>query len=127
MTFAPPGSVPAPLRTVEAELARQMKALQGTGEHPVHSARMSNLVIFTDNRARAESLAAEVPDIVSIHPARVLLVLGEGETGEAPISASTLVRPRVNKSAGDACFEMITLHAAGATTSRLPFAVRALL
>jgi len=127
VAFAPSGSVPAPLRRVEAELARQMKALQGAGEHPVHSARMSNLVIFSDNRERAESLAAEVPDVVSIHPARVLLVLGEGETDDAPITASTLVRPRQSKAAVDACLEMITLHGAGATTSRLPFAVRALL
>jgi len=125
--FAPSGSVPAPLRAVEAELARQMKALQGAGEYPIHSARMSNLVIFSDNRERAESLAAEVPDVVSIHPARVLLVLGEGESGDAPISACTLVRPRQSKAAADACFEMITLHAAGAATARLPFAVRALL
>jgi len=104
-----------------------MKALQGAGEHPVQTARMSNLVIFTDNRARAESLAAEVPDVVSIHPARVLLVLGEGELNDAPISASTLVRARHSKAAGDGYFEMITLHAGGPTTSRLPFAVRALL
>jgi glucose-6-phosphate dehydrogenase assembly protein OpcA len=88
---------------------------------------MSNLVIFSDNRERAESLAAEVPDVVSIHPARVLLVLGEGEADDAPINASTLVRPRPSKAPVDGCVEMITLHAAGPTTSRLPFAVRALL
>ncbi|HMK22860.1 MAG TPA: hypothetical protein VK466_11045, partial [Terriglobales bacterium] len=76
MAFAPSGSVPTPLRTVEAEIARQMKALQGPGERPVQSARMSNLVIFSDNREQAQSLAAEVAEIVSIHPARVLLVLG---------------------------------------------------
>ena len=127
VAFAPSGSVVTPLRTLEAELARQMKALQGAGEHPVHSARMSNLVIFCDNRERAESVAAEVPDVVSIHPARVLLVLGEAEARDAPVHASILVRRRQTKAAMDGCFEMITLHAAGAATSRLPFAVRALL
>jgi glucose-6-phosphate dehydrogenase assembly protein OpcA len=125
--FVPPGSIPAPLRSVEAELAGQMKALQGAGEHPVHSARMSNLVIYTDQRERAEGLAAEIPDIVSIHPARVLLVLGEAGAEDAPITATTLVRPRPSRAAVDACFEMITLYAAGATAARLPFAVRALL
>jgi len=125
--FAPDGSVPAPLRSVEAELAGQMKALQGAGEHPVHSARMSNLVIYTDQRERAESLAVEIPDIVSIHPARVLLVLGEAGVADAPISAAALVRPRPSRAGADACFEMITLYAAGATAARLPFAVRALL
>jgi glucose-6-phosphate dehydrogenase assembly protein OpcA len=121
------GGLPIPLRAVEAELARQMKALQGTGEHPVHSARMSNLVIFCDQRERAESLAAEVPDVVSVHPARVLLVLGEASAEDAPVTASALVRPRQSRADPDACSEMITLHAAGATAARLPFAVRALL
>jgi glucose-6-phosphate dehydrogenase assembly protein OpcA len=125
--FLPPGSVPAPLRAVETALAGQMKALQGGGEHPVRSARMSNLVIFSDQRERAESLAAEVPEVVSIHPARVLLVLGEAGVEDAPVTATTLVRPRPSRAGADACFEMITLHAAGATAARLPFAVRALL
>ena len=125
--FAPAGSVPVPLRAVEAELAGQMKMLQGAGEHPVHTARMSNLVIFCDQRERAESVAAEVPDVVSVHPARVLLVLGEVASEDAPICATTLVRPRHGGAAADTYFEMITLHAAGATAARLPFAVRALL
>jgi glucose-6-phosphate dehydrogenase assembly protein OpcA len=125
--FAPGDSVPAPLRAVEAELARQMKVLQGAGEHPVHSARMSNLVIFCDQRERAENVAAEVPNVVSVHPARVLLVLGEPGVQDAPITATTLVRARPGGAAVDASFEMITLHAAGATAARLPFAVRALL
>jgi glucose-6-phosphate dehydrogenase assembly protein OpcA len=123
----PGGGLPIPLRAVEAELARQMKTLQGPGEHPVHSARMSNLVIFCDQRERAENLAAEVPNVVSIHPARVLLVLGEAGVADAPVTASALIRPRQSRADPDACSEMITLHAAGATAARLPFAVRALL
>ena len=123
----PGGGLPIPLRAVEAELARQMKALQGPGEHPVHSARMSNLVIFCDQRERGDSLAAEVPNVVSIHPARVLLVLGEVGAEDAPVTASALIRARQSRADPDACSEMITLHAAGATAARLPFAVRALL
>ncbi len=58
--FAAGGSVPVPLRGVEAELVRQMKPPRGAGGHPVHFARMSNLVIFCDQREQAEQLAAEV-------------------------------------------------------------------
>jgi glucose-6-phosphate dehydrogenase assembly protein OpcA len=125
--FAPNGSVPIALQDVEAELVRQMKALQGAGEHPVRFARMSNLVIFCDRRDQAERIAAEVTDVVSIHPARVLLLLGETSSTEAPVSAAALVQPRHNGVNADTCFEMITLHTSGATTGRLPFAVRALL
>src|SRR5689334_22487434 len=82
--FAPSGSVPVALRDVESELARQIKVLQGAGEHIVQYARMSNLVIFCDQRSRAESLAAEVPNVIAIHPARVLLLLGESGAEDAP-------------------------------------------
>lgn len=125
--FVPSGSVPIALHAVEAELARQMKTLQGAGEHPVQYARMSNLVIFCEQREQAESLAAEVPNVVSIHPARVLLLLGESSLQDAALTAAALVRPRQNGATVDTCSEMIALHAAGATVARMPFAVRALL
>ena len=125
--FAPSGSVSIPLREVEAELARQMQPLRGTGERPVQFARMSNLVIFCDQREQAERISAEVPSVVAIHPARVLLLLGEAGPDEAPVTAAALVRPRQNGHTVDSCSEMIVLHAAGATVARLPFAVRALL
>jgi glucose-6-phosphate dehydrogenase assembly protein OpcA len=125
--FAPGGSVPVPLRGVEAELVRQMKPPPGAGGHPVQFARMSNLVIFCDQREQAEQLAAEIPAVVSIHPARVLLVFGETDCADAPVAAAALVQPRQNAASADTCFETIFLHAAGATVARLPFAVRALL
>ena len=60
--FAPSGSVPIPLREVEAELARQMKPIRGAGEHPVQFARMSNLVIFCDmSAARRNASRPRVP------------------------------------------------------------------
>lgn len=97
--FVPSGSVPIALHAVEAELARQMKTLQGAGEHPVQYARVSNLVIFCEQREQAESLAAEVPNVVSIHPARVLLLLGESSLQDAALTAAALVRPRQNGAA----------------------------
>jgi glucose-6-phosphate dehydrogenase assembly protein OpcA len=125
--FVPAGSVAVPLRSVEEELARQMKALHGEGEHPVHSVRMSNLVIFCDRREQAENVAADVPQVVAVHPARVLLVLGETGPESQAVTASAWIRRLPNRIDPNACSEMVTLHAAGGAVGRLPFAVRALL
>jgi glucose-6-phosphate dehydrogenase assembly protein OpcA len=125
--FVPGGSVAVPLRGVEAELARQVKMLQGAGERPIQHARMSNLVIFCHRREQAENLAAEVPAIAAVHPARVLLLLGESDLDDAPLAAAVQVRPRPGGGDVDTCTEMIVLHAAGALVGRLAFAVRALL
>src|SRR5439155_9308130 len=65
------------LHDIERELSRQMRALQGAGEAPVLRARMSNLVVFCDRPDMADRVAAQIPDIVAIHPARVLLLVGE--------------------------------------------------
>jgi glucose-6-phosphate dehydrogenase assembly protein OpcA len=125
--FVPAGSVPVPLRSVEEELARQKRSLHGEGEAPVHSARMSNLVIFCDKRDQAECVAAEVPQVVSVHPARVLLVLGESGPETSAVVASAWIRRLPTRIHPNACSEMVTLHAAGGAVGRLPFAVRALL
>src|SRR5436309_11420693 len=69
--------VTVPLRDIERELSRQMKALQGEGEAPVSRARMSNLVIFCSSREQGTQVAAQLPEVVSVHPARVLLLVGE--------------------------------------------------
>ena len=135
--FVPEGSVPVPLRDVEEELSRQMKALQGQDERPVQRACMSNLVIFCDRRDHALEAAAQVPDIVAVHPARVLLVVGEPETDAAAhaseakatqtgVAASVLVRLRAGRDL-QSFSEQVTLHASGGAVGKLPFAVRALL
>ena len=54
-----------------------MKALQGPGAAPVQRARMSNLVIFCNSLEQAILINAQVPDIEAVHPARVLLLVGE--------------------------------------------------
>jgi glucose-6-phosphate dehydrogenase assembly protein OpcA len=125
--FVPAGSVQVLLRSVEEELARQMKACQGDGDRPVHSVRMSNLVIFCDRREQAEQVAVEVLGVAAVHPARVLLVLGEARQEAQGVIASAWIRSRTSRTDSNACSEMVTLHAAGSAVARLPFAVRALL
>jgi glucose-6-phosphate dehydrogenase assembly protein OpcA len=126
--FIPAGSTAVPLRLVEDELGRQMKALQGGDESPVHRACMSNLVIYCDRREHAEEIAGLVPAIVAGHPARVLLVVGEAaETETAGVSASTLVRQLEAGHQRRSFSEQITLYASAGGVGKLPFAVRALL
>src|ERR1700727_3064521 len=106
VVFAPAGSVPIALRSVEEELRRQMKARQGADDAPIHIARMSNLVIFCDQRQQAENLAAEIPQVVAVHPARVLLVVGEAGAEASNVTAAALIRALQSKSHLHACSEM---------------------
>jgi glucose-6-phosphate dehydrogenase assembly protein OpcA len=116
-----------PLPDIERELNRQMRQLQGADHTPVLRARMSNLVIFCTSKETAETIATQIPDIVAVHPARVLLLVGEPGPEDAEIRATVLVRPQQIGSQQQACAEQVTLHAAGPSVDRLPFAVRALL
>lgn len=119
-------AVPIPLRDIERELSAKMRALQGADETPVVRARMSNLVIFCGRKDTAESVAAQIPDIVAVHPARVLLLIGEDGPEDAAITATVHVRAHRLGNRQQACTEQVTLHAAGASVGHLPFAVRAL-
>jgi glucose-6-phosphate dehydrogenase assembly protein OpcA len=115
------------LKEVEHELSRQMKLLQGQGEEPVRRARMSNLVVFCNSRDQAERLAADIPEVVSVHPARVLLLLGESGATSGAIQATVHVRPQRLGSKQQCLSEQVLLQASGPLVDRLPFAVRALL
>jgi glucose-6-phosphate dehydrogenase assembly protein OpcA len=115
------------LQDIERELNRQMRILQGADHTPILRARMSNLVIFCTSKEMADTIATQVPDIVTVHPARVLLLVGELGPENADITATVLVRAQRVGSQQQACTEQVTLHAAGPAVDGLPFAVRALL
>jgi glucose-6-phosphate dehydrogenase assembly protein OpcA len=121
-----PEAVTVPLQDIEPELSRQMRGLQGVKEAPVLRARMSNLVIFCDQKELADRVTAQLPDIVAVHPARVLLLIGAPGAEDGEITATVHVRPHRLDNRQQACSEQVTLHAAGPAVGRLPFAVRAL-
>jgi glucose-6-phosphate dehydrogenase assembly protein OpcA len=116
-----------PLGEVERELGRQMKALQGPGTHPLHRARMSNLVVFCTSLEQAIVLNEQIPAIATVHPSRTLLLVGEPGPPERDVSARITVRPLGAGAHRYSCWEQVTLHASGTAVDRLPFAVRALL
>jgi glucose-6-phosphate dehydrogenase assembly protein OpcA len=148
--------VPVRLSDIERELGRQMKVEHGPGEHPVIQARMSNLVIFCNRADLARNIEAEIPAIVAVHPARVLLLVVESETSpqgsgvrgqaseatKAPGVSATPEHWSLSPSSGllayvgvrvqrlgreQICSEQVTLCAREEGLDRLPFAVRALL
>lgn len=117
-----------PLRAVERELSRQLKCLQDLGgDSPVVRAGLSNLVIYCDSRARAEEIEAEVPEIVAIHPARVILLVHEPSGPAGPVVATVHTRMHGLGKGLRAFSEQVTLRADGRAGDHLPYAVRSLL
>ncbi|MHB1424820.1 MAG: glucose-6-phosphate dehydrogenase assembly protein OpcA [Gemmataceae bacterium] len=127
-----------PLWAVEREFLRQMKELQGPDERPVQRARMANLVIFCTSQERAAGLNAEIPEVVSVHPARVLLLIADAESSSADLETTVLVRQLRplhslppfrggNKGGGFGFSEQVTLTVGRGAEHHLSFAVRALL
>jgi glucose-6-phosphate dehydrogenase assembly protein OpcA len=122
-----------PLGAIEKELARQLGEGEGEGEGegkadaqtPLLRARLSNLVIYCNRSEQAETVIRAVPEIVAVHPARVLLVVGE-PGAEAPLKASLNVWCQLG-SKRRICSEQVTLRAGGPFVEQLPFAVRGLL
>jgi glucose-6-phosphate dehydrogenase assembly protein OpcA len=116
-----------PLSEVERELRRQRQSLQGTEQVAAQLVRMSNLVIFCQSQESAQAVAALVPEVVTAHPARVLLLIGEPSGEGSEVTAQVCVRARPAGSHQLACAEQVLLRAAGAAVNRLPFAVRSLM
>jgi glucose-6-phosphate dehydrogenase assembly protein OpcA len=130
MTAAAPAesaSGPVPLEAVEKELAARLKGLQQGGQAPVVRACLSNLVIFCSSEEAAAEVAAAVPQVVTIHPARVLLLVGVPGGGAGEVAASVSVRSHRGASGHRVFSEQVTLRADGRAVERLPFAVRPLL
>jgi glucose-6-phosphate dehydrogenase assembly protein OpcA len=115
------------LGQVEQELARQLNGVKAPGEAPVQMARLSNLVIFCRGPEQVDAIAAEAPAIIAIHPARVLLLVGEPSGEAGPVTASVATWCQRGRGGLHICSEQVTLRARGAAVEHLPFAVRGLL
>src|SRR5207249_1443083 len=83
---SPDPATDIPLGEIESELARQLGEGRPETHTPMLRARLSNLVIYCNKPEQAEAIGQVVPEIVSVHPARVLLLLAEPGS-EAPLRA----------------------------------------
>src|SRR5436305_12171256 len=124
MSSATPKAVPIPLSQIEQELGQLIREAQGTGEEPVQRVRMSNLVVYCDDEARAGEIAAQVPEIVAVHPARVLLLIGDPSGPDGPVTATARVCCQRLRADRQACSEVATLRAGGSAVEVLDFAAR---
>lgn len=114
-----------PLEDVERALSHLLNKVQAPGEMPARKARMSNLIVYCATEEQANLAAATIPAIVSVHPARVLLLVGEVQgaaTGTAEVNVWCQVAGQHR-----GCSEQVTLRTSGTDANRLPFAVRSLL
>jgi glucose-6-phosphate dehydrogenase assembly protein OpcA len=128
-----PGATPVPLKDVDFELSRQLHNLQGHLQDVVghmkdvvQKVRMSNLVIYCNTVEAARQVAVQVPDVVAVHPARVLLLVGDNGSTDANVSAAVRVEVRGLAVHQLACSEQVVLSAPAGLADRLPFAVRSL-
>ena len=64
-------SDPIAIKNVDREVNRRLSLLHGPGT-PVQRACMSNLAIYCDTPELVEKVSAQVPEIVALHPCRVL-------------------------------------------------------
>jgi glucose-6-phosphate dehydrogenase assembly protein OpcA len=119
-------SGPVPLRDIEAELGRRLKAAQHHEHVPIVRARMSNLVVWCDTPEAAELIAVSLPDLMAVHPARVFLLVGQAGPGPGEETAAVQVCERPAGEGRLAYSEVVMLHATGRAVERLPFAVRGL-
>jgi glucose-6-phosphate dehydrogenase assembly protein OpcA len=121
---------PVDVAAIEQELLSMWHEPQGDPDAPgtITRACMSNLIVYSATVDEAATMPEEIAVVVQHHPARVLHLVGEGNTGGAPIEAQVSAFCSLVGGGRHVCSEQITLLAAGGGAARrLPSAVRSLL
>lgn len=117
-----------PLKGVERELGRRLRAIEGLGKGPVLRACMSNLVIYCDTPELAARVSGELPAIIAAHPARVLLLCADPEApADGGVTASVSVQGRLSGEGHWVVSEQVHLRTQPHCTDRFPYAIRPLL
>ncbi|MBL8795715.1 MAG: glucose-6-phosphate dehydrogenase assembly protein OpcA, partial [Planctomycetia bacterium] len=98
-----------------------------TTQQSITRACMSNLLIYAPTVEAAQDIPDEIGIIVRHHPARVLLLVGESNTGGAAVQANVSAYCSLLGGDRQVCSEYITITAAGHATERLPSVARSLL
>jgi glucose-6-phosphate dehydrogenase assembly protein OpcA len=121
--------LPVDVAAIEQELAALWMAAQGpeNGEPAVMRASALNLVVPCAGHV-VEEARAVVAELVSTHPARVLLLVSEPGPAAVPMTASvSAFCHRLGTEPRQVCCELITLRARGRAEEHLADAVLALL
>jgi glucose-6-phosphate dehydrogenase assembly protein OpcA len=115
-----------PVEELENALADGLHSLQAETGSPVIRAHLSNLIIYCQKPEVAQTLRSEIPEVLNIHPARVLLLVGKPGSQAGPVTGEVSLRTHPDGEGHRVTSEVITLEAAGHAVERLPFAVRSL-
>jgi glucose-6-phosphate dehydrogenase assembly protein OpcA len=114
-----------PVGRIEEELAKILLGHPEPGETvTVRRARMSNLVIFCNEPERIAEVEQAIPNIVAVHPARVILAIHERSEEEGTVTGEVHAWRSVLGAKQEICSEQVTLHSHGRSGEHLIFAVR---
>ncbi len=126
-----PKIITQPLKRVHiADIETELGMLWGQfdresgGGHTVMRACMSNLIIYCDTAEEAAVVSQEIPTIVDVHPARVLLLIGDGHPSDGSLEALISIYYAPLEDGWQVCAERIDVVASPAATERLPSVAR---
>ncbi len=91
----------------------------------VMRACMSNLIIYCDSDDELQSISREISDIVDAHPARVLLLMGNGLPSDGKIEALITMYYQAVPAGWQVCAERIDVISTPESTDYLPSVARA--
>ncbi|MDD5320360.1 MAG: glucose-6-phosphate dehydrogenase assembly protein OpcA [Methylococcales bacterium] len=123
-------NVKTPKRVRIANIEPELGALWGqfnqntSGGHTVMRACMSNLIIYCDNNDEAQLISQEIAAIVDVHPARVLLLVADGQSGKDTIEAFITLYYTALSDGWQVCAERIDVVSTAEATKRLPSVAR---
>lgn len=106
-----PESAPVPLADVETELNQRIRDLQEGTAEIVLRARMSNVVIYCNTLQQTEEINQLIPDILALHPARVLLLYGQAEGAASVLTTTVSVVAHTVRDGQKLCSEQINVRA----------------
>ena len=86
---------------------------------------MSNLIIYCDSADELERISPEITDIVDAHPARVLLLMGNGQPSDGKIEALITMYYQAVPAGWQVCAERIDVISSPDSTEYLPSVARA--
>lgn len=105
----------------------QFNQANSGGHTVVMRACMSNLIIYCDTPQEAEIISQEIAAIVNVHPARILLLVGNGKPNEGSIEAHIAIYYTALDDGWQVCAERIDVISTAAVIGRLPSVARSLL
>jgi glucose-6-phosphate dehydrogenase assembly protein OpcA len=121
------------VNVVEDQFAELWKKTAGEGEseddEAVLRARVANLLIYLPTESLLKEVDKLVPELTTVHPSRVVVMLGERETPNQDIEMYVESHCETDKRTGAKrlCCEQVTLKARGQFVVELPSAALPLL